>query len=177
MSKFVSLGEIMLRLKTHAHERFLQSPAFEATFGSGEANVAVSLSNYGFDAAFVSALPANDIGDAALRELRRFGVEVSSVRRSGERVGIYFLEAGSNQRPSKVVYDRTNASIAKAKAGDFDFAAALDGASLLHLSGITPALGADSAEATLAAAHAARKAGVPISFDGNFRPQLCAALG
>lgn len=105
MAEYVTFGEIMLRLKTRANERFFQSPAFEATFGGGEANVAVSLANFGLDAAFVSALPANDVGDAAVRELRSFGVDTSLIRRSGERLGIYFLETGANQRPSKVVYE------------------------------------------------------------------------
>ena len=121
MANFLSFGEIMLRLKTPGHDRFFQSPTFEATFGGGEANVAVALANYGLDAGFVSALPANDIGDAAIRELRGFGVETNDVRRSGDRVGIYFLETGANQRPSKVVYDRAGSSIADCGPGDFDW--------------------------------------------------------
>ena len=128
MAKFLTFGEIMLRLKTLAHERFFQSPSFEATFGGGEANVAVSLSNYGLDAGFVSALPANDIGDAAIRELRKFDVDTSSIRRSGSRLGIYFLETGSNQRPSKVVYDRAQSAICEAAPGDFDWESIFDGA-------------------------------------------------
>ena len=121
MSKFVSLGEIMLRLKTPNHERFFQSGTMEATFGGGEANVAVALANYGLDASFVTALPDNAIGDAAIRELRGFGVDTSNIRRSGDRVGIYFLEAGANQRPSKVVYDRAASSIAQCGPDDFDW--------------------------------------------------------
>ena len=119
MAEFLSFGEIMLRLKTPGHERFFQSPSFEATFGGGEANVAVALANYGLDAGFVSALPENDIGESAVRELQRFGVETTHIRRSGERVGIYYLEAGANQRPSKVVYDRAGSSICEAQPGDF----------------------------------------------------------
>ena len=172
MSKYVSLGEIMLRLKTPSHERFFQSPAFEATFGGGEANVAVSLSNYGFDAAFVSALPANDIGDAALRELRGLGVDVSHVRRSGSRVGIYFLETGSNQRASKVVYDRANASIAEAGPGDFDWKAIFSDAKWFHITGITPALSQSAADLSLEAVKAAKDAGVTVSCDFNYRGKL-----
>ena len=172
MSKYVSFGEIMLRLKTPVHERFFQSPAFEATFGGGEANVAVSLSNYGFDAGFVTALPDNDIGDAALRELRRFGVDVSHVRRSGSRVGIYFLETGSNQRPSKVVYDRANASIAEAGPGDFDWKAIFSDAKWFHITGITPALSQSAADLSLEAVKAAKEAGVTVSCDFNFRGKL-----
>ncbi|MEQ9562643.1 MAG: PfkB family carbohydrate kinase, partial [Woeseiaceae bacterium] len=121
MADFLTFGEIMLRLKTPGNERFFQSPAFEATFGGGEANVAVALSNYGLSAGFVSALPDNDIGDAAIRELRGFGVDTQHVLRSKHRLGIYFLETGANQRPSKVVYDRSNSAIAEAKPGDFDW--------------------------------------------------------
>ena len=172
MGEFVSFGEIMLRLKTPAHERFFQSPAFEATFGGGEANVAVSLSNYGFNAEFVSALPSNDIGDAALRELRGFGVDVSHVRRSGSRVGIYFLETGSNQRPSKVVYDRANSSIAEAKPGDFDWKDVFGGAKWFHITGITPALSQSAADLSLEAVQAAKKAGVTVSCDFNYRGKL-----
>ncbi len=172
MSKFVSLGEIMLRLKSPVHERFFQSPAFEATFGGGEANVAVSLANYGFDAAFVSALPANDIGEAALRELRSFGIDVSNVKRSGSRVGIYFLETGSNQRPSKVIYDRANSSIAEAGPGDFDWGTIFSNARWFHITGITPALSQSAADLSLEAVKAARGAGVTVSCDFNYRGKL-----
>ena len=172
MSKFVSLGEIMLRLKTSAHERFFQSPSFEATFGGGEANVAVSLSNYGLDAEFVTALPANDIGDAALRELRGFGVDVSHVRRSGDRVGIYFLETGSNQRPSKVVYDRAGSAICDAGPGDFDWDQIFADAKWFHITGITPALSQSAADLSLEAVKAAKAAGVTVSCDFNYRGKL-----
>lgn len=128
MTDFLSLGEIMLRLKSPAHERFFQSPQLEATFGGGEANVAVSLSNYGLNAGFVSALPDNDIGEGAIRELRKFGVDTSRIVRQGDRVGVYFLETGSNQRPSKVVYDRAGSSICEAGPDDFDWDAVFEGA-------------------------------------------------
>ena len=172
MSQFLSFGEIMLRLKTPGHERFFQSPEFEATFGGGEANVAVALSNYGLDAGFVSALPDNDIGEAAIRELRSFGVGTSNIQRSGERVGIYYLEAGANQRPSKVVYDRNRSSICEAKPGDFDWPAIFDGAKWLHITGITPALSQSAADLSLECVQAARAANVKVSCDFNYRGKL-----
>ena len=172
MSEFLSFGEIMLRLKTPGHERFFQSPAFEATFGGGEANVAVALSNYGLDAGFVSALPDNDIGEAAIRELRSFGVDTSHVRRSGDRVGIDYLESGANQRPSKVVYDRARSSICEAAPGDFDWPAIFDGVKWLHITGITPALSQSAADLSLECVKAAQEAGVTVSCDFNFRGKL-----
>lgn len=172
MAEYVTFGEIMLRLKTPGNERFFQSPAFEATFGGGEANVAVSLSNFGLDAAFVTALPDNDIGDAALRELRSFGVDTSLVRRSGERLGIYFLETGANQRPSKVVYDRAGSAIAEARPGDFDWERIFDGARWFHITGITPALSRSAAELSFEAVKAARAKSVTVSCDFNYRGKL-----
>ena len=172
MAEFVTFGEIMLRLKTPAHERFFQSPTLEATFGGGEANVAVALANFGLNAAFVSALPDNDIGTSALRELRRFSVDTSHINRSGDRVGIYFLEVGANQRPSKVVYDRAGSSICNAQPGDFDWPAIFGDARWFHITGITPALSASAAELSLEAVVAARKAGVTVSCDFNFRGKL-----
>ncbi|MDF1835824.1 MAG: sugar kinase [Alteraurantiacibacter sp. bin_em_oilr2.035] len=172
MAKYLTFGEIMLRLKTPGHERFFQSPAFEATFGGGEANVAVALSNYGCDAGFISALPDNDIGEAAIRELRSFGVDTSHVRRSGDRVGIYYLEAGANQRPSKVVYDRAHSSICEAAPGDFDWAAIFEGVHWLHITGITPALSQSAADLSLECLAAAKKAGVTVSCDFNYRGKL-----
>jgi 2-dehydro-3-deoxygluconokinase len=172
VSEFVSFGEVMLRLKTPGHERFFQSPGFEATFGGGEANVAVALANYGLDAAFVTALPANDIAEAAIRELRGFGVDTSHISRSGERVGIYFLETGANQRPSKVIYDRANSSIATARAGEFDWTKIFDGAKWLHITGITPALSESAAELSFAAVKAAKDRGVTVSCDFNYRGKL-----
>ncbi len=172
MSRFVSFGEIMLRLKSPAHERLLQSSGLEAAFGGGEANVAVSLANFGLDAAFVSALPDNDIGAAAIRELRGFGVDTDFIVRTGERIGIYFLEAGANQRPSKVIYDRAGSSIAAARPGDFDWPAIFAEARWFHITGITPALSETAAELSIEAVEAARSAGVAVSCDFNFRGKL-----
>ncbi len=172
MAEFLSFGEIMLRLKTSGHERFFQSPSFEATFGGGEANVAVALSNYGLNSGFVSALPDNDIGEAAIRELRGFGVDTSMIRRSGDRVGIYYLEAGANQRPSKVVYDRDRSSICEAGPGDFDWPTIFNGAKWLHITGITPALSQSAADLSLECVKAAQAAGVTVSCDFNFRGKL-----
>lgn len=172
MAEFLSFGEIMLRLKTPGNERFFQSPNFEATFGGGEANVAVALSNYGLDAGFVSALPDNDIGEAAIRELRSFGVDTSLVRRSGDRVGIYFLETGANQRPSKVVYDRDRSSICQAGPGDFDWPTIFKGAKWLHITGITPALSQSASDLSLECVKAAQASGVTVSCDFNYRGKL-----
>jgi 2-dehydro-3-deoxygluconokinase len=172
MAEYVTFGEIMLRLKTPANERFFQSPAFEATFGGGEANVAVSLANFGLDAAFVTALPQNDVGDAALRELRGFGVDTSLIRRSGERVGIYFLETGANQRSSKVVYDRAGSAIAGAKPGDFDWDRIFDGARWFHITGITPALSQSAADLSFEAVKAAKAKNLTVSCDFNYRGKL-----
>jgi len=172
VSKFITFGEIMLRLKTPGHERFFQSPTFEATFGGGEANVAVALSNYGLDAGFITALPDNDIGEAAIRELRSFAVDTTQIRRSGDRVGIYFLEAGANQRPSKVVYDRAASSICECGPGDFDWDAIFDGVKWFHITGITPALSQSAADLSLEAVKAAKKHGVTVSCDFNFRGKL-----
>ncbi|MEM1203036.1 MAG: sugar kinase [Acidobacteriota bacterium] len=172
MAEFLSVGELMLRLKSPGHERLLQSPAFEATFGGGEANVAVSLANYGLDSGFVSRLPANPIGDAAIRELRGFGVDTRHVQRGGERMGIYFLETGANQRPSKVVYDRAHSSIAAAGPETFDWPNILAGCRWLHITGITPALSESAAQLSLEAVRAAKASDVTVSCDFNFRGKL-----
>ena len=172
MGRYVSFGEIMLRLKSPGHERFFQSPSFEATFGGGESNVSVALANFGLDASFVTALPDNDLAEGALRELRGFGVDVSAVRRSGSRMGIYFLEGGANQRPSKVIYDRAASSIAECKPGDFNWPAIFQGASWFHITGITPALTQSAADLSLEACKAARDAGVTVSCDFNYRGKL-----
>ncbi len=172
MAEFLSFGEIMLRLKTPDHERFFQSPGFEATFGGGEANVAVALSNYGLNAGFVSALPDNDVGTSAIGELRRFGVDTSHIRRSGDRVGIYFLETGANQRPSKVIYDRAHSAISECKPGDFDWPTIFDGAKWLHITGITPALTQESADLSIECVQAAKQAGITVSCDFNYRGKL-----
>jgi len=172
MKRVVTFGEIMLRLKSPAHERLFQSPTLEATFGGGEANVAVSLANYGVPASFVTAVPANNLGDAAVAEVRRFGVDTRFVKRQGERLGIYFLEAGSNQRPSKVTYDRAHSSIATAKPGDFDWDAVLDGADWFHITGITPALSQSAADLALESVQQARAKGIQVSCDYNYRKNL-----
>ena len=172
MGRFVTFGEIMLRLKSPGHERFFQSPSFEATFGGGESNVAVALANYGLDAAFVTALPDNDIAEACIREVRSYGVDVSRIRRSGERIGIYFLEGGANQRPSKVVYDRAHSAISECGPGDFDWSSIFDGAEWFHITGITPALSQSAADLSLEACKSAKSAGVTVSCDFNFRGKL-----
>jgi 2-dehydro-3-deoxygluconokinase len=172
MKRVVCFGEVMLRLKSPGHERLFQSPQLEATFGGAESNVAVSLANYGFQATFVSALPKNPVGDAAVAELRRFGVDVSRIRRQGDRVGIYFLEAGANQRPSTVVYDRAGSSISTAEPGDFDWDEIFAGADWFHVSGITPALGESAARLCFDAVGKAREMGVTVSCDYNFRRNL-----
>jgi len=170
--RVVTFGEIMLRLKAPGHERLFQSPALKATFGGAESNVAVSLAQFGLNAAFATVLPANPVGDAAVAELRRFGVDTRLIRRRGERVGIYFLETGAAQRPSRVVYDRAGSSIAAAGPGDVDWDAVLAGADWFHLTGITPALSAAAAELALEAVRQARAHGVTISCDYNYRGNL-----
>jgi 2-dehydro-3-deoxygluconokinase len=172
MAEFLSFGEIMLRLKTPGNERFFQSSSFEATFGGGEANVAVALANFGLSAGFISALPRNDLGDAAIRELRGFGVDTTAVLRAGDRMGIYFLETGANQRPSKVVYDRAGSSIAEAKPGDFDWDRILDGGKWLHITGITPALSQSAADLSFEAVKSAKGLGLTVSCDFNYRGKL-----
>ena len=172
MTRVVTFGEIMLRLKSPGQERLFQSSTLEATFGGAEANVAVSLANYGVPTTFVTALPTNSVGDACIGELRRFGVDVSQIRRQGDRVGIYFLEAGANQRPSKVVYDRAGSSIATARSGDFDWDAIFDGADWFHVSGITPAISASAAELCAEAIGKARAHGLTVSCDYNYRKNL-----
>jgi 2-dehydro-3-deoxygluconokinase len=171
--KVVTFGEIMLRLAPPGFERFLQSPQFVATFGGGEANVAVALAGLGVDASYVTVLPEkNPIADAAVGELRRFGVDTSGIVRGKGRMGIYYLEAGASQRASKVVYDREGSSIAIAKPGAIDWGAALQNAVWFHITGITPALSASAAELSLEALRAARGAGVTISCDLNYRKNL-----
>ena len=172
MAKVVTFGEIMLRLKSPAYERFFQSPSLEATFGGGEANVSVSLANYGMDTAFVTVLPANDIGEACLRELRGFGVDVGSIVRRDGRMGIYYLETGAVQRPSKVIYDRAGSAICEAKPGDIDWDVAFAGATWFHITGITPAISAGAAELSLEAVKAAKRLGLHVSCDLNYRKNL-----
>ena len=172
MTRVVTFGEIMLRLKSPGFERLMQSPTLEATFGGAEANVAVSLAQFGVPVSFVTALPANALGDAAISAVRAFGVDTNLIDRKGERVGIYFLETGSNQRPSKVLYDRNGSAIASAKRGDFAWDKILDGATWFHVSGVTPAISASAAELTFDAVTAARERGVTVSCDYNFRKNL-----
>ena len=172
MARVITFGEIMLRLKSPALERFFQSPSLEATFGGGEANVAVSLANYGMDAAFVTALPNNAIGEACRRDVRSFGVDVSNIKMTDGRMGIYFLETGSNQRPSKVVYDRAESAIAIAPIDLFDWKKIFEGADWFHIAGIAPAISASAAELSLAAVKAAQECGVTVSCDLNYRKNL-----
>jgi 2-dehydro-3-deoxygluconokinase len=172
MSRVVTFGEVMLRLKSPGFERLFQSPILEATFGGAEANVAVSLAQFGVDARFVSAIPANAIGEACVAALRSFGVDTTAVLRRGERLGIYFLESGSNQRPSRVTYDRSGSAIASAVPNDFDWDVIFDGANWFHISGVTPAISASAAAVSIAAAKAARTRGITVSCDYNYRKNL-----
>lgn len=170
--KIVTFGEIMLRLATPGYQRFVQSNSLTATFGGGEANVAVSLANYGLSAEFVSRLPQNDIADWCVSELRKYNVGVQNILRGGERVGIYFLETGAVARPSKVVYDRANSSIADIKPGMINWKEVLKGADWFHWTGITPALSQGAADACLEAIKTANELGVTVSTDLNFRKNL-----
>lgn len=168
----VTFGEVMLRLKSPAHELLFQSPVLEATFGGAEANVAVSLANYGVPVSFATAIPANAVGEACMGELRRFGVDTKHIRRQGDRIGIYFLEAGANQRPSKVTYDRSGSAIATARPGDFDWDAILEGAKWFHVTGVTPAISQSAADLAIEGAKRAREKGITVSCDYNFRKNL-----
>ena len=170
--KYLTFGEIMLRLKAPGHERLFQSPKLEATFGGGEANVAVSLANYGEDAAFLTVLPDNAVGDECLRELRRFGVDTGRILRGPGRMGIYYLEGGANQLPSKVIYDRAYSSVALAKPGDIDWAQAMEGVDWFHITGITPALSESAMELSLEAVTEAKNRGLTVSCDLNYRKNL-----
>jgi 2-dehydro-3-deoxygluconokinase len=169
----VTFGEIMLRLAPPGFERFLQSPRFAATFGGGEANVAVALAGFGLPASLVTVLPENNaIADAVIGELRRFGVDTSRILRGKGRVGIYFVEAGANQRPSKVLYDREFSAIALAKPGDISWDSVFDGAGWFHLTGITPAISGSAADLTLESVRRAREKGITVSCDLNYRKNL-----
>ena len=170
--KVLTFGEIMLRLKAPGHERFFQSPMLEATFGGGEANVAVSLANYGMDAEFLTILPQNDIADACIRELRYFGVDTKKIVRGEGRMGIYYLEGGANQLPSKVVYDRAYSSIALAKPGDIDWDRAFEGVDWFHITGITPAISESAMALSLESVQEAKKRGITVSCDLNYRKNL-----
>jgi 2-dehydro-3-deoxygluconokinase len=172
MAKVITFGELMLRLAPEGYYRFLQADKFGATFGGGEANVAVSLANYGVEAAFVSKLPKHEIGQMAVNSLRKFGVDTSMITRGGDRVGIYYLEKGASQRPSKVIYDRAYSAIAQAKSEDFDWKKIFEGADWFHFTGITPALNPEVAAICLEACRAAKEAGVKVSCDLNYRKKL-----
>ena len=170
--KVVTFGEIMLRLAPEGYLRFVQADKYGATYGGGEANVAVSLANYGIDAKFVTKLPSHEIGQAAVNSLRKYGVDTSDIVRGGNRVGIYFLEKGASQRASKVIYDRAGSSIAEAVSADFDWDKIFDGADWFHFTGITPALGKNVTEICLDACKAAKSKGIKISCDLNYRKKL-----
>lgn len=172
MKKVVTFGELMLRLAPENYLRFVQSEKYEATFGGAEANVAVSLANYGLNASFVSKLPAHEIGQAAVNSLRKFGVDTSYVVRGGERVGIYYCEKGASQRPSKVIYDRAHSAIAEALPDEFDWDKIFNGAEWFHFTGITPALGGKTADICLEAVKKAKEKGITVSCDLNFRKKL-----
>ena len=170
--KIVTFGELMLRLAPEGYLRFMQEPKFQATFGGAEANVAVSLSSFGMDTAFVTKLPDNDIGTAAIQSLKGFGVDTSYIVRGGERIGIYFLEKGASLRPSKVIYDRSNTSISTASESDFNWDKILENADWFHFTGITPALSKNNAKITLEALRNAKKRNITVSCDLNYRKKL-----
>ena len=186
MAKIVTLGEIMLRLSPEANDRFIQSESFRiipgggeanvavsvANYGHSEANVAVSVANYGYEAYFVSKLPKHEIGQIAVNALRRYGVNTEFIARGGDRVGLYYAETGASMRPSKVIYDRAHSAIAEADAADFDFDKIMEGAQWFHWSGITPAISDKAAELTKLACEAAKRHGVTVSVDLNFRKKL-----
>lgn len=170
--KVVTFGEVMLRLAPEGYNRFVQSEKFLATAGGAEANVAVSLANYGVNASFVTKLPEHEIGQMVVNSIRAFGVDTSNIVRGGDRVGIYYCEKGASQRPSKVIYDRANSSIATAKKQDFDWDKILNGVNWFHFTGITPALSDDVAEITIEALKKAKELGITTSCDLNFRKKL-----
>jgi 2-dehydro-3-deoxygluconokinase len=172
MAKVVTFGEIMLRLSPPGFERLLQSPLLQATFGGGEANVAVSLAQFGFESWYVTRVPANGVGDAVIRALRAEGVRTDAILRGGDRLGVYFTEMGASQRPSTVIYDRANSAIATLEPGQIDWPRIFTGATWFHVTGITPALGERGAANTRDAISAARQARIRVSVDLNFRKKL-----
>ena len=172
MPTVVTFGEIMLRLKPPEFLRFAQARAFEATYGGGEANVAVALANFGIDARYVTALPDNDIGHACENYIRQFGVDTSHIVWQGDRLGIYFLEAGAVQRPSKVIYDRAGSAVSEVKLGDVDWKAVFDAADWFHWTGITPAISEGAAAVCLEGVRAAKEMGLTVSCDLNYRKNL-----
>ncbi len=172
MGKIVCFGELLLRLGAPGRETLLQSPLLQVHVGGAEANVAVAMARFGHDARMVGVAADNPLGQAAIGELRRQGVDTRAVQRHAGRMGLYFLTTGAIQRPSQVLYDRADSAFARAGGGEHDWPVLLEGADWLHVSGVTPALGAQAARGTLDAMRAARAAGVQVSFDGNYRPQL-----
>ncbi len=172
MKRIITFGEIMMRLNPEGYLRFVQAEGFEASFAGGEANVAVSLANYGMDAAFISKVPAHEIGQCAVNALRKYGVDTTKMVRGGDRLGIYFVEKGASQRASKVIYDRAYSAIQMAKPEDFNWDEIFDGADWFHFTGITPALGENLVEICKEACIAAKKRGVKISCDLNYRGKL-----
>lgn len=170
--KVVTFGEIMLRLSPPGYQRYVQAQSFDVEYGGGEANVAVSLANYGLDSYFVTKVPKHEIGQAAINHLRKFGVNTSYIARGGDRLGIYFLEIGASQRPSKVIYDRANSAISQVKPGEFNWDEIFKDAEWFHFTGITPALGDGAAEVTLEAVKAAKAKGIKVSADLNYRKKL-----
>ena len=172
MAKIITLGEIMLRLSPEGQDRFVQSDHFRIIPGGGEANVAISCANYGHEAYLVTKLPKHEIGQIAVNSLRRYGVKDDYIVRGGERVGLYYCETGASMRPSKVIYDRAHSAIAEADPKDFDFDKIMEGAAWFHWSGITPAISDKAAEITKLACEAAKRHGVTVSVDLNFRKKL-----
>jgi 2-dehydro-3-deoxygluconokinase len=172
MKTVAAFGEIMLRLSPLGQERLFQSPCFQTFFGGGEANVAVSLARFGHPVRYLSVIPANDVGDAALRELGKWGVTTEHIVRQGKRLGIYFAESGANQRPAQVIYDRHHSGIAEAKRGDIDWEKAFAGINWFHVTGITPAISRSAADLTLDAVKAAKSKGIAVSVDLNYRSKL-----
>ena len=172
MSKVVSFGEVMLRLNPEGYLRIVQADRFMISFAGAEANIAVSLANYGMQATFVSKIPDNEVGDACINDLRRYGIDTSEILRGGERLGLYYVEKGASQRGSKVIYDRAYSAIALAKPQEFDWEKIFEGADWFHFTGITPALGDNMAEACLDACKVAKQKGIKISCDLNYRKKL-----
>lgn len=170
--KVVTFGELMLRLAPEGYYRFVQAETYGATFGGGEANVAVSLAQFGMQASFVTKLPTHEIGQAAVNSLRRYGVDTSRIKRGGDRVGIYYLEKGASQRPSKVIYDRAYSAISMAKEEDFDWDQIFEGAEWFHITGITPALSDEMAKISIEACKKAKEKGITVSCDLNYRKKL-----
>ena len=171
--KLITMGELLLRFTPPGHDRFLQADTYEVAFGGAEANVAVSAENYGIDASYVTKLPDNEVGQAAINSLKRLGIETENIARGGKRIGTYYFERGAGLRPSKIIYDRENSSIAEADPDDFDWGKIFDGADWFHFSGITPALSKNARDVSLRALKEAKKKGVRISVDLNYRSRMC----